>query len=132
MRAFKETCKSAKTSRARSYAANVDRDNSPTKIFSEIQQDYTEALANLAMARKVGREAVSLLTKTISKIIFQVTTLIKNFATVNKNIVSLKHNSNRGSGGGGGGGGGGETKNRDNDATGKSDCFGHVVGAILT
>ena len=81
-----------------------------------MQQDHTEALANLATATKSNREVVSLLTKTISKLISQVTTLTNNFATVNNIIVSLKRNSNHGNGVGG------ETNNRSNDVTNESDC----------
>ena len=49
-----------KTSQARGFVANVDQANSRAEIFSEMQQDHTEALENLATTIKADREAVSL------------------------------------------------------------------------
>ena len=75
VRAFKETRKSTKTNQAGGYTINVDRDDSRAVMFSEMQQDHTEALENLVTATKSDREAVSLLTKTISELTSQETTL---------------------------------------------------------
>ena len=85
-----------------------------------MQQDHTKTLANLATSTKADREAVSLLTRTISELTSQVTTLTKNIDTANKTIVSLKRNSNHGNNGGIRGGGS-EINNRGHNTTDKSD-----------
>jgi len=76
-RAFKEVRKSMRTNQAGGYVSNVDQANSNAELFSEIQQDHTEALVNLAAATRSDREAVTILSKTISKLTSQITTLTK-------------------------------------------------------
>jgi len=106
---------STRTNQAGGYVANVGQANNNAEIFRKMQQDHTEALANLATAARSDREAVTLLSKKISELTSQVTTLTKYLTNANKTITSLKRNGNRGGGGGGGGGDGGGGNNNNND-----------------
>jgi len=99
---------------------NVDDANRNAELISEMQQDHTEALANLATATRSDREAVSLLSKTITELTSQIATLTKNLDTANKTIIVLKSGGNRGGGGGRSSGPGTGNRNN-NDATDKSD-----------
>ena len=50
-------------------------------LFTEMQQDHTPALENLATATQSDRTSVVLLTKTISELSIQVATLTVKLAT---------------------------------------------------
>ena len=67
-RAFKETRISPKTSRTEGYVAHMHAAQANSELFTEMQQDHTQALANLATATQADRTLVALLTKTISEI----------------------------------------------------------------
>ena len=52
-----------------------------TELFTEMQQDHTLALANIATATQADRTSVALLTKTISELSGQVALLTAELAT---------------------------------------------------
>ena len=117
-RAFKEVRKSSETSQTGGYAANVSEAHRNAEMFAEMQQDHSTALANLATATQSDREAVNLLTKTISDLTSQIATLTKNLDSANTTIIALQggtshrnHRSGNRRGGGGGGSGGGGNNN---------------------
>ena len=64
-RAFKETRRSSRNSRNEVYAAHVHAAKSNAELFTEMQQDHTLALANIATATQAARASIALLTKTI-------------------------------------------------------------------
>ena len=64
--AFKETIISSRTSKTEGYVAHVHAAQENAELFTEIQQDHTLAIANLATATQADRALVALLTKTIS------------------------------------------------------------------
>ena len=94
---------------------NADEENRNAEIFSEMQQDHTEALANLATNTRSDRESASLLSKNTAEITSQIATLTKNLDTANKTIIVLKSGGNRGRGSGAGAG-----NHNNNDTTDKS------------
>ena len=51
------------------------------ELFSDIQQDHTQALANLATATQADRTSVALLTKTVLELYSQVALLTPKIAT---------------------------------------------------
>ena len=59
------------------YAAQLN-----AELFTKMQQDHTQALANLATATQADRTSVALLTKTISELSSQVALLTAKLATV--------------------------------------------------
>ena len=79
--AFKETRRSLKTSRTEGYVAHVHAAQANAELFTEMQQDHTQALANLATATQSDGTLVALLTKTISEISSQVALLTVKLAT---------------------------------------------------
>ena len=81
-RAFKETRRSSKTSRTEGYIAHVHAAQANAELFNEMQQDHTQALANLATATQSDRTSAALLTKTISELSSQVALLTAKLATV--------------------------------------------------
>ena len=114
-RAFKEVRKSSETSQTGGYAANVSEAHRNAEMFAEMQQDHSTALANLATATQSDREAVNLLTKTISDLTSQIATLTKNLDSANTTIIALQggtsHRNHRS--GNRRGGGGGDTNKSD-------------------
>ena len=79
--AFKEIRRSSKTSRSEGYVAHVHAAQANAELFTEMQQDHTQALANLATATQAHRTSVVLLTKTISELSSQVALLTAKLAT---------------------------------------------------
>ena len=61
-----------------------------TELFTETQQDYTQALANLATATQADRISVALLTKTISNLSSQITLLTAKLATAQVENAQIK------------------------------------------
>ena len=64
----KETRRSSRTSRTEGYVAHVHAAQANAELFTEMQQDHTLALANLATATQADRASAALLTKTVSEI----------------------------------------------------------------
>ena len=60
------------------------------EIFTKMQQDNIQALANLATATQADRISVALLTKTISNISSQVTLLTAKIATAQAENARMK------------------------------------------
>ena len=79
--AFKETIRSSKISRSEGYIAHVHTGQANAELFTEMQQDHTQALANIATATQADRTSVALLTKTISELSSQVALLTAKLAT---------------------------------------------------
>ena len=71
-RAFKDTIRSSRTSNTKGYAAPVHAAQANVELFTEMQQDRTLVLANLATATQADRTSVALLMKTISELSSQV------------------------------------------------------------
>ena len=89
--AFKETQISSRTSKTKGYAANVPTAQANAELFTEMQQDQTLALANLAMDTKSDRTSVALLTKKISELSRQVANIIAKLTTAqSKNVLLNK------------------------------------------
>ena len=72
-RAFKETRRSSRNLKTEDYEANVQSAQTNAALFTEIQQDHTMSLENLATATKSNRTSVVLLTKPITYITTQAT-----------------------------------------------------------
>ena len=79
--AFKETRGSSKTSRTEGYVAHVHAAQANAELFTKMQQDHTQALANLATVTQADRTSVTLLTKTNSELSSQVALLTTKLAT---------------------------------------------------
>ena len=90
-RAFKETRRSSKTSNTEGCAANVHAALANAELFTEMHQDHTLALANIATATQADRTSVALLTKTISELSSQVATLTAKLATAQSKNAWLKN-----------------------------------------
>ena len=71
-RAFKDTRRSLKTSSSEGYVAHVHAAQANADLFTEIEQNHTQALINLATATQADKTSVALLTKTISELSSQV------------------------------------------------------------
>ena len=89
--AFKDTQRSSRTLKNKGYAANVHDAKSSAAIFTEMQQDHTLVLANLATATQENRTSVALLTKTVSELLSQVAHLTKKLATAQAKNTRLKN-----------------------------------------
>ena len=94
-RAFKETQRSSRTSKTEGYAANVHVAQANAALFTEIQQDHTLALANLATATQANRTLVALLMKTILEISTQVTHLTVKLTTAQAENARLEKSVHR-------------------------------------
>ena len=95
-RYFKETRRSSRTSKTKGYAAHVHTAQANAALFTEMQQDHTLALENIATATQADRTSVALLTNTISEISSQVVHLTEKLATAqdeNAWIKKLGHQS---------------------------------------
>ena len=86
----KETRRSSKTSKTKQYAAHVQAVQANAALFTEMQQDHTLELANLATDTQAYRTAVALLTRTISEPSSQVTHLTANLATAQAENAQLE------------------------------------------
>ena len=60
------------------------------ELFTEMQQDHTLALANLATATQSDRTSVALITKTISELSSQVVLLTAKLATAQEENARIK------------------------------------------
>ena len=78
---FKETRRSSRTSETEGYAANVKSTQANAALFTDMQQDHTMALVNLATATQADRTLVTMLTKTIAELSTQVATLPAKLVT---------------------------------------------------
>ena len=65
-RAFKKTKRTSRYSSTEGYVAHENAAQANAELFTEMQQDQTLALANIATATQADRASVALLTKTIS------------------------------------------------------------------
>ena len=96
--AFKVAQRSSRTSKTKGYAAHVHSAQANTEIFTEMQQDHTLALANLATATQDDRTLVALLTKTILELSGQVVLLTAKLAAAqakNARMKKLGHQSTK-------------------------------------
>ena len=98
--AFKETQRLSRNSKTEGYEANVKSTKSNAALFTEMHQDHTMALANLATATQSDRTLVALLTKTVAELSTQVTTLAVKLAAAQSENACLKrsghHSANAG------------------------------------
>ena len=95
-RSFKETRRSSRTSITEGYVAHVHAAQENSELFTEMQQDHTLALANLATATQADRTLVALLTKAILEISSQVALLTAKLTTSqaeNARINKSRHQS---------------------------------------
>ena len=60
------------------------------ELFTEMQQDHTQALANLVTSTQADRTLVALLTKTIQEIYIQVALLTAKLATAQSENARMK------------------------------------------
>ena len=74
-RSFKETRRYSRTSKTEGYAAHVHAAQANAKLFTEMQQDHTLEISNLATATQADRTSVALLKKTILELSGQVALL---------------------------------------------------------
>ena len=88
--AFKETRRSSITSRTEGYVAHVHTEQTNAELFTEMQQEQTLALANLATTTQAYRTSVALLTKTISELSSQVALLTARISTSQANNARMK------------------------------------------
>ena len=88
--AFKETRRSLRTSRTEGYVSHVHAAQANAELFTEMQQDHTLALANLATATQADRTSFALLTKTISELSSQVALLTAKLATAQAENAQMK------------------------------------------
>ena len=89
-RAFKETRRSSKTSRTEGYVAHVHLAQENAELFTEMQQDHTQALANIATATQADSTSVALITKTILELSNQVALLTAKLATAQAENARMK------------------------------------------
>ena len=71
-RTFKKTQTSSRISKTKGYAAHVHAAQGNAALFTNMQQDHTLALANIATATQADRTLVALPTKTTSELSSQV------------------------------------------------------------
>ena len=80
--AFKENQRSSRNSKTKGYAVHIHDAQANTALFTDMQQDHTLALENLATTTQADRTLVALLTKTILELSRQVVQLTAKLATV--------------------------------------------------
>ena len=78
---FKETQILSRNSNTKGCAAHEHSAQANAALFTEMQQDHTLALANIATATQADRTSVALLTRTISELASQVADLTEKLAT---------------------------------------------------
>ena len=79
--AFKETRRYPETSRTDGYVSHVHSAQANAELFTEMQQDHTQVLANIVTATQADRTSVALLKKTISERSSQVALLTAKLVT---------------------------------------------------
>ena len=89
-RAFKETRRTSRTSNNEGYAAHVHAAQANAALFTEMQQNHTLALENLATATQADRTSVALPTKTILELSIQVAHLTAKIATAQAENARMK------------------------------------------
>ena len=89
-RAFKETPRSSRNPKTEGYVAHMNSAQENAELFTDMQQDHTLALANLATATQADRKSVALLTKTISELSGQVTLLTEKLAKAQAKNARMK------------------------------------------
>ena len=89
-RSFKETRRSSNISKTEGYVAHVHSAQANAELFTYMQQDHTQALANLATTTQADRTSVALLTKMISELSSQVALLTAKLATAQVENVRMK------------------------------------------
>ena len=67
--------------RTKGYVAHVHAAQANAELLTDMQQDHTLELANLATAKQSDRTLVALLTKTVSELSGQVALLTAKFST---------------------------------------------------
>ena len=93
--AFKETRRSSKISRTEGYVAHLHAAQANTELLTEMQQDHTQALANLTTATQADRTSVALLTKTISELSSQVALLTAKLSTAQAENARMKKSGHK-------------------------------------
>ena len=94
-RAFKEKRRSSRTSKTKGYAENVQSVQANAALLTEMQQEHTLALANIATTTQSKRTSVVLLTKTTAEISTQVSTLTAKLETAHSENTCLKKSGHR-------------------------------------
>ena len=94
-RAFKEKRRSSRTSKTKGYAENVQSVKANAALLTEMQQEHTLALANIATTTQSKRTSVVLLTKTTAEISTQVSTLTAKLETAHSENTCLKKSGHR-------------------------------------
>ena len=89
-RAFTETRRSSRTSKTEGYVVHVHVAQANAELFTEMQQDHTLELVNIATATQDDRTLVALLTKTVSELSGQVALLTEKLATAQAENVQMK------------------------------------------
>ena len=89
-RSFKETRRSLKTSRTEGYVGHVHTAQENAEMFTEMQQDHTQALVNHATTTQADRTLVKLLTKMILELSSQVALITAKLATAQAENVRMK------------------------------------------
>ena len=89
-RSLKETRRSSRTSSTKGYVVHVHPAQANAETFTEMQQDHTLALANLATATQADRTSVTLLTKIILELSGQVALLTAKLVTAQAENARMK------------------------------------------
>ena len=89
-RAFMENQRSSRTSTTKGYEANVQVAQANAALFTNMQQDHTLALENLATATQADRTLIKLLMNMILELLRKVSTLTAKLATVQSENDRLK------------------------------------------
>ena len=89
-RALMENQRSSRTSTTKGYEANVQVGLANAALFTNMQQDHTLALANLATATQADRTLIKLLMNMILELLRKVSTLTAKLATVQSENDRLK------------------------------------------
>ena len=88
--AFKETWRSSRTLKNKGYASHVHTGQANAKRFTEMQQDHTLEISNIATATQTNRTTVLLLTKTVLELSGQVALLTAKLATAQAENARMK------------------------------------------
>ena len=89
-RAFKETRRSSKTYRTEGYVAHIHSAQENAELFTEMQQNHTQVLANIATAIQTYRTSVALLTETILELSSQIALITAKLATAQAENARMK------------------------------------------
>ena len=103
-RAFKEARQKRETLQTSGYSAHLQnmqsRNQANAALFTKLQQDQNEALANLATTARVDRESVSLMSRTISELTTQIANITKQLSEAYIEIARLQGTPPKTGGGG--------------------------------